>query len=387
MNTRQRATDRAGHGTEQIEADLQRRILHGLSCEWDQAVWMLDPAYRRLMTKPLFSLRPFTRRWACWSAERNEISVGLHLVMNHPWAVVRDILHHEMAHQLAHELAGGDTGPPHGPLFREACRLLGADPGGSANYRFLSQSPPETLSAADRMLLRIQKLLKLSESPNPFEAEAALAKAHRLMARYNIDGSAARGALNGYISVVLGSAALRHGKECYMLAGLLQDFYFVSGIWIPSYVVEKGKMGRVLEISGTRRNVRIAAYVHDYVQGCIERLWEAYRREKKPGGRRRSDFAAGIIDGFKKTLTARRYAASGVRDCRPVPASDPVLARYVASRYRRTRRLYRKATRVDETVFNDGVALGKSLRIHEGVEAGVNRRCRRIEHTNGGGLK
>ena len=39
-----------------IQEELERRILHGLACEWEVARWVLSASDREKLRKPLFSL-------------------------------------------------------------------------------------------------------------------------------------------------------------------------------------------------------------------------------------------------------------------------------------------------------------------------------------------
>jgi len=36
-----------------IQEELERRILHGLACEWEDALWVLDSSHEELIRKPL----------------------------------------------------------------------------------------------------------------------------------------------------------------------------------------------------------------------------------------------------------------------------------------------------------------------------------------------
>ena len=102
------------------------------------------------------------------------------------------------------------------------------------------------------MVVRIHKLMALAESSNANEAHAAMRKAHELIARHNVN-LIAQGVVQEYQSIFLGTPRLRHFRESYHLAHLLQDFYFVQCMWIQAWVLANGKMGRVLEISGSRK--------------------------------------------------------------------------------------------------------------------------------------
>ena len=225
------------------------------------------------------------------------------------------------------------------------------------------------------MLLRIKKLMALAASDNRHEAEAAMAKAHELIARYNID-LFVRDREQAYISVFAGQPALRHTRDDYHLAHLLQTFYFVQGLWVSAYVLDKDKMGRVLEISGTRPNVAIALYVHAYLQYFIDNRWSAYNRDRRLNRYRRTDYAVGIIQGFfDKLETEHRRRLDRDEKFALIEAGDPRLAQYLAYRYPYTRSFRRSSTGQDDLVLADGMHVGRKLVIAKGIsETRTSRR-------------
>ncbi len=359
------------------QQELETRILHGLACEWERAIWILDSAHRKKMRRPLFSLGDLNGRWGTWSGERREISLSRKLVLHYSWASVREVLFHEMAHQMAEEVLEGLQGSPHGPFFQRACALLRANPKASETYQPLDDRiSQEGRDGEDRTLLKVQKLLALAESSNRHEAEAAMAKAHELISKYNLDLLRAEKE-EDFISLLLGRPALRHFVEDYALASLLQDFYFVRGIWVSVYVPEKGKMGRALEISGTIPNVRIAGYVHDYVQRYIAAEWKEYNPDGTLNRYRLTDFAQGIIEGFRSKL------ASEEEDCKKERESyalvwkdDPRLREYLAHRYPHTATIKTGGGSQDPRVRRDGKRIGKDLVISKGITEGAGTRGR-----------
>jgi hypothetical protein len=282
-----------------------------------------------------------------------------------------------MAHQMAEEVLGGQRETAHGPLFRRACDLLRANPRASENYQPLDDRiSQEPLDGEDRILVRVKKLLALAESSNRHEAEAAMAKAHELISKYNLDLLRIE-KQKEFISLLVGRPALRHFLEDYALAGLLQDFYFVQGVWVPAYVPEKGKMGRVLEISGTIPNVRIADYVHDYVQRFIALEWKEYNSDGALNRYRLTDFAQGIIEGFRSKLTSKG------QDGREEQASftlikreDPLLKEYLAYRYPHVATINPGRGNQDPGVRSDGKRIGRDLVISKGVMEGAGNRGR-----------
>jgi hypothetical protein len=228
---------------------------------------------------------------------------------------------------------------------------------------------------SDKVMSRVLKLMALAGSPNRHEAEIAMAKAHELIGKHNL-GLCARPAVSReFTSIFAGMPALRHAREDYELALMLQDFYFVRGIWVSAFVREKGRMGRVLEISGTRQNVRLAAYVHDFVRQFICRQWEEYNRNRRLNRHRRSDLAVGILQGFRSRLeqfSPTRPHGAGEKTA-VTRRQDPQLATYFRWRYPRTRTVRGAICTQDKTVILDGRELGKNLLIHKGIEGQASR--------------
>jgi len=214
-------------------------------------------------------------------------------------------------------------------------------------------------------MIKVKKLMALAESQNRHEAEAAMAKAHELIAKYNLDLMKKD---RDFFSVFIGRPALRHRREDYALANLLEEFYFVHGIWMPAYVLEKGKMGNVLEISGTEQNVRLAAYVHDFVRHFIDAQWGAYNRQRRLNRHRKTDFALGIIEGFRSKLESKHAKPKGKKESRDlIWKDDPLFTEYIAYRYPRIARSGGRPSRHDASILTAGKEIGKKLVVYQGI--------------------
>ncbi len=359
-----------------IQEELERRILHGLACEWESARWILNSSNREKLRRPLFSIREMNSKWGYWSEEKNEICLSRNLVLNHSWDAVREILLHEMAHQFAVQVLGAGSKPPHGQKFKRACYLLRANPSASGNYRPLDEVVlHESTGPEDKIMVRVKKLMALAQSKNQYEAEAAMAKAHEFIAKYNVD-LLARNENRHVASVFVGSPALRHFREDYHLSSLLQDSYFVFGIWVPAYVMEKRKMGNVLEISGTLQNIRIASYVYDFVNHFIDSQWYEYNKEKGLSRYRKTDFAVGILKGFRSKLKLQTEKKKKIESRLALTKTqDSVLQRYMNYKYPRTATVRGKTLRNEKHVLKDGISIGKGLVIYRGItQKGINGR-------------
>ncbi|CAB5126203.1 hypothetical protein D3OALGA1CA_4416 [Olavius algarvensis associated proteobacterium Delta 3] len=350
---------------------LERRILTGLSCEYDQAKGVLAPEFAQKMKKPIFSLKSMNGRLGAWSGETMEITLSREFVLDHPWDSVREVLIHEMAHQLAELMPRVETEPAHGRTFREACRLLRANPEASGRYPTLHQRLwGKRSSREDRIMARVRKLMALAESSNQHEAESALMKASELIRKHNID-LLERNARRNFLSVFLGRPALRHTRDRYHLARLLQEFYCVEGVWVPAYVVDKEKMGRALEISGTRQNVQTAGYVWDYIRLYIDAQWREFNRTGRLNRFRKTDFAVGLIEGFRETLQNASAIRSHARRHRAlISVQDPLLQKYVSHRYPDTTVSRGRPLNQDGAVVAAGERIGRQLVIPEGIPDG-----------------
>ncbi|MCK5802737.1 MAG: DUF2786 domain-containing protein [Lentisphaeria bacterium] len=349
-------------------AELDRRILVGLDLEWDTTISFLPYGKYRIKT-PFFSLSDGHSLLGQWvGAPIREIRISRHLVYNHPWYAVVDVLKHEMAHQFAEEVLGARGQRPHGDLFHQACRILGANPRASDAYPPLDTlvfGEDKRITDDDRIMQKVRKLLALAASPNRHEAERAMAKAQQLTARYNLEQMKSN-EHRDFHSICIDAPALRQTRDAYPLANILRDFYFVKCIWIPAAVLDREKMGKILEISGTQRNIRLAHYVHDFVRTFIDREWRAYSKGRRLGRGGRRDFALGALSGFRNVLETQTHDSPEIAAL--VKHGDPELEAYYHNRFPRIRSIGRGAMRVNTGILEDGESVGRRLVIHPGIE-------------------
>ncbi|MEI6564761.1 MAG: DUF2786 domain-containing protein [bacterium] len=356
--------------------ELDRRILHGLICEWKNAVGFLSPTLRNRLALPGFELRDFEKRWAEWNRERRIMVFSRKLVMNHRWMSVREVLLHELAHQVTDEVIGG-TDQPHGARFQEACRLVNADPRAAGDFPSLYETlNTGELDDNDRILLRVKKLLALSQSANKHEAEVAMTKVHETIARYNIDLLSSPAGNRQYCSLCLGEPQLRQAADEYALSRLLQDFYFVEAVWICAYVFDRARMGRILEISGTAENVKMAGYVYDFLKRTITHQWQVFRKGRAVTSGGKVDFALGLLSGFSEKLKTQDRAME-----KDSPATyalmkrdDAGLTTYLRARHPRLRKTSGSGRNIDEQTHRAGQTVGRNTILSKPIEHGTTRR-------------
>ena len=85
----------------------------------------------------------------------------------------------------------------------------------------------------DKVASKIYKLLALGESSNKSESESAIAKAHELMAKYNITLLDLPQDRRVYTSRPVGSIYNKVPSYINRLGRIVHDYYFVKYIFMP----------------------------------------------------------------------------------------------------------------------------------------------------------
>jgi hypothetical protein len=345
------------------------RILEALRLEWWLAWRELPEHVRSRMKVPGFEIQDVRHYWGKWYGNRNKIALRADLVMTAGWPCVREVLRHEMAHQLAEQVFHAEE-QPHGPRFREACRLLRADPAASSDLPSIHERI-HAETQEDKTAQTIRKLLALATSPHPREAETAMLKAHELMVKHNVRPHPEEE--QGYVSMCLGEPAGRTSIAHDYLASILRDFYFVETVNVSMIMASKSKQGRILEISGSIHNVRMACYVFEFLQKSIAdqvKLKAIHRRKSQ------KDYALGFLKGAREKLDAQRNALTEtiLEVMALVKLGDPGLRTYFRQRYPRLRTRRHWDSRSDAAAHSAGMADGRRVVIRRPMDGGRRKR-------------
>ncbi len=361
--------------TGQINQSLERAILEKLYQEWRISVLNLkrrNPTLVPLMERPRIVISDMDSTLGLWDPVLKEIRMARGLVTEGRWDSVVEVLHHEMAHQLASALPGAARETAHGPRFVECCRMLGANPRASGSYQTLEQRVWGGEGADDdRIMVKVKKLMALAASKNPHEAALAAAKAGELIARYNIEAIRSNEPRK-FESIIITDAVLKRTQSEIFGAIILDHHYFVQSVWIPVYVPEKEKMGMALEISGTPSNLKIAAYVFDFVLGYARRSWVDYKK-RHPSCRSRSGYMTGVVQGFSQTLDRRSLdliqKQTPLSGNSLVAVKDYQLDAYVDRRYPWVRSVGVSHGSRSQAAYSSGISKGRDLVLSKAVTA------------------
>lgn len=325
------------------------------------------------MRPPVVTLFDSTTRLGEWRSAERTIAIARSLVMERSWLVVLEVLKHEMAHQYVDEVIKPVGETAHGPAFQRICKRLAIDAS--------SQGVPQGESVdprREKVLTKVRHLLALAESDNVHEAEAAMARAHALMRKYNI-AWAAEGATSRYVFRQVGPARARVPAHERILAGMLAQHFFVEVVWAWIHQSSRRAAGKVMEVSGTPENVALAEYVHAFLLRTAERLWAQERARLAAAGVRgspgRGRFLSGVMMGFGEKLTAQ--AQRCVQEEGLVWLGDAGLDDYVSRRHPHLQNVRRTRVIADGS-WERGRQAGKQIVLHKPVEQSNGARGRRI---------
>jgi Protein of unknown function (DUF2786) len=336
---------------------LETALLRELAESWRELASHFPVALR----PPVIALTDGGRRLGSWHRVHRTLSLSRELVLRQPWGVVREVLKHEIAHQYVDEALGIHDETAHGPAFARVCREHGID----ASAAGLPAGPRGPGGGRDPTLRRIVRLLALADSPNLHEAEAAMNEARRLMLVHNIN--AANAAVpDGYTFRHVGQVKARSDASERILAGILGRHFFVSVIWVPSYLPLQARGGYTLELCGTSANLDVAEHVHAFLTDTAARLWRDHKRTRGiRSDRERRSFCAGVMAGFDEKLGKGERQSQRQGLIRQVDAERDA---YLRRRYPRIRRRNAHAS-LRPKAYEDGKVAGRQVELRHPMRA------------------
>ena len=343
---------------------------------------------RRVSTRPNIMLS-YVETLGIADPETWTIQLKSTFAATHRFDAVRDVFLHEVAHLWASADPEGRRETGHGPAFRGMCALLGADPHATSTgnplfgpgCRNLDDSP----DPQDQLRAKVYKLLALAQSPYAAEARSAASKASELIARHNltlIEEDRER----TFASRFMCEPAKAHPRHLGVIANILQRFFFVEIVWVPTWVVSRGCVGSVPEMSGQPHDLEFASYVFDFIDRTMRLQWDPARRAQGFSGREYRQFALGVANGFYAQLDRdRRALCERIKDEKksteaaersrprhvcadPVAVTDPRLKDYLGRRYGKLRSVSRRGW-ARRASYYAGRKVGAKMVLHRGIEA------------------
>lgn len=337
-----------------IDSSLDALMLRQIRRDWHTAnAYYLSGALR----PPSFGLCDTTTALGRWKRATRSIELDRTLVRTAPWEQVVEVLRHEMAHQYAHEVLGASHERPHGSAFAHALERLGVD-----RVRAGLEAP--ATAGSSKIARRVRKLMSLAQSDNQHEAEAAMARAQKLMLEHNL---ACAGTDQQYTARIIGPRKLRFQRWEQLLVGVLSRHFFVDVLWIHVYERSRRRECRAAEYMGTPANLDTVEYVHAFLTRTGADLYAKWAKQRT--FKRRSDRGAylnGVVLGFDAKLKRERERH---RETGLVWVGDPGLQAYGDQRYPSRASRGRSRIRTGHA-YAAGHQAGSTLTLHQPLSQG-----------------
>ena len=231
-----------------------------------------------------------------------QIGINKNLMLTAKPQVISNILRHELVH-FYQFLRDGQIFSPHGKEYRDLCLKFGYDEevsSATANIECLNLAIEGDL-AAEKLLIKIKKLLSLAESDNVHERELATLKANQLLLKHNLDR---------YQVYKLKKSddsnkdedeeiCLKKVLEAKKTTSKMQAIYEILGCFFVQPVFNHGKGLVYLEVIGTRINVEFADYISQFLDHELEFIWNFHKKKHSlKGVRTRNSFFKGVGKGY-----------------------------------------------------------------------------------------
>ncbi|MBB5346439.1 DUF2786 domain-containing protein [Desulfoprunum benzoelyticum] len=371
-----------------VEAALLQAWARQLQDEFGQICFQ----YSLHLVHPVIEIIESTEILGRWQRHTRTIGISRHIVVNHGWDVTINALKHEMAHQICDEVFGCQ-GAPHDDRFRQACVMLGL-PEGFSRARLdpaCFHAPMAAATSGDdrrrKLIERVRKVLALSQSANEHEARLALETAVRLMNRHDLERDEIESPLNEVTYRIVSLARQRVHLYQRLIASLLSRHFNVRLIHSRIYDPEVDVVYRSFEILGRRDNVEIAEYCYHFLENRLAALWSAHRKGLSGMARGlKNSYYCGVLQGFEQNLTRNRKeekggegGKAGSRDLDEVQShlvvGDREVEALVARRHPRLQKQGGRKTRVNPTLFSQGIDAGREITLRTGIREGATDGC------------
>jgi hypothetical protein len=231
---------------------------------------------------------------------------------------------------------------------------------------------PNKQKTESDILDKIRKLLRLADptrGATENEAKVALAKAHELMTRHNIDSALLRmereSEGGGGFTVNKGTFDLPKSLNPadIMILSLLQAHFNVRTILM------RGRGKTPVDIIGSPEDVDFAVYALAFLRGTFFRCWNEFKRTTiNPD---KASYYRGLRDGINAELTAAKQRAEnayteGQMGSYAIMLVDQtaIVTRYVEDNYGKLRTRTQHSRRTDSHSYVAGKSKGHTIRIN-----------------------
>lgn len=272
--------------------------------------------------------------------------------------VLKDILRHEFAHYLCFIQHGIEV-KPHGQEFLSICKQYqwpSHVSHASANLENLNQIEGDL--AAENLISKVKKLLKLAQSENEYESQAATIKANQLILKYNLNLLKAEKFETLYVEKLM--IQKRRSAKLMATYDILKHFMVR-----PILNYAKGQV--TLEVTGSKANIELSSYIAKFLDHELERLWKIHQSKNLLKGQKaKNSFFLGLAKGYdlKVNHMIEDFTENLSKD---LVLLNTKLDESVEKIYRRLSKASSSGS-IDPSSYNAGKKAGKNLTINQGIK-------------------
>ena len=294
--------------------------------------------------------------------DSNYYQIGLHKNLIHDVCpqTLANILRHELAHYICF-LKYKNSVDDHGAEYREICRQFhwDADIYGAKLNLNLAQKKIDHL-AHDHVISKVKKLMALTSSDNPHEAELATIKANQLLLQHNLKGltDLPENEDLTYLKRVLNGvrASSKHQAICQILR-----LFFVKPVF------NYGGGTYYIEVVGTKVNVAMADYIANFLDSELERLFKQAKKKNPTmkGAGQKASFMFGLSHGFTEKIKSTQ---SNIAQAHELVVLKDNLQERVDMAYKRLVGRASSQSTFNPTAQSVGKEAGRNLSIRPGLK-------------------
>ena len=346
--------------------------------------------YKLNLPKPLIMIGDVQSYWGQYDHNKKLITINRSLIDTYSWAVVVEILKHEMAHQYAFIYHNDHT---HGLHFQDACERLAVSPWARKGAGHIPEitdveKPGERDQQEDGIFRKIEKLLRLAGSENEHEAMLAMQKVEALCRKHNIESWVDNRPVQCNY-VVINHKKKRITQYQSLISHILQEHFMVDIVFGSQFDAATCQSHKTMEILGLSANVKIAEYVYFFLINRLPILWKQHLAKFKTGTRpSKNAYYLGVISGFEQHLRVSKIndqhkqplveGQKASKETKAMVETKKELENYVKKRYPRLRQRRWTSSYRDTASFESGKSDGQRLRLKPGIhDSNSNRSAKR----------
>ncbi|GAB4020302.1 MAG: hypothetical protein Fur0010_22790 [Bdellovibrio sp.] len=296
-----------------------------------------------------------------FSTHLYQVGINRKLMYEARDVVIDNILRHELAHYLCF-IKFGRTVDDHGSEYRDLCRSFNwGEEVFSAKMNLEYENELAKNSDHQKIVEKVKKLLQLSESDNPHEAETATAKANQLILEHNLS-HLGREKLEDDELVYLKRSleSKKFNAKIQALAHVMDEFYVKA-------ILSRGPDKTYLELIGDKDNVEMADYILHFLDNEFERQWKIMK-ENHPnlkGQRAKNSFMAGLSKGLIEKIKRERSTVVSSKDLMVMSIKREEQMQLVYP----TLSMVGSGRHIDGSAHSLGKSAGQNININKGIEA------------------